>query len=763
MRTPLTIAIVVLTACVAFPATASQDTETTPSRTWLDHEGLTARANRLARAHRAAISSEIIGESLDGRSIMAMRVSLPGDIEPDDRPAILLVAGIDADHLHSSDVAMDVVEDLLERAGNEDENATAFLTNNTLYVVPRVNPDGTELMLTSPITHASPRNTRPDDADRDRAIDEDGPDDLNGDGMITMMRIYDPRKGDRIPDPDDARLDKKPDRAEGERPEFYLATEGWDNDGDGRLNEDAPGGVDLNMNFMHGYKAHADGAGRHQLSEPESLALLKYALDHQTIAAVVVYGRHDTLSTPPSESGRNKAGAPNTIDGDDAAMYDMISERFIELTELKNVDQPDWSGSFTAWAYGQYGVPSFSTPLWTMPQMESPEEEESDDTASDDTAASPREGRGPRGEGRPGRFDSESFMEEFDTDGDGELSDDERTSAREAMRDRFGGGGGPGGRGGHSHGGGAAGGGGSDDAAGSSGRGGRGGPGGGGRGGPGGGRRGGPGGGGGGGGGGEQLTPSGIGDISMETMEELKQWAVDQGYPVSDDDSMLSRLTPEMVEGFATQAGIEIRRVSPDSGGGERRKSGDAPTDEDWLVYSDENRDGSGFVAWAEVEHPDYDRVEVGGWSPMFRSVPPIDALDEIGRRQADFILDLARHLPDVELQDIEVRRLSEGLWEVKASLVNEGRLPAGTAMAKSNRRARPWVVRLDIDPDDIVTGRTTHKVWRLEGDGGRHEMRWVVERPDHEPLEVELFSEKYGQDRRSIPLSADEPDGGAM
>ena len=68
--------------------------------------------------------------------------------------------------------------------------------------MPRVNPDGTELMLTSPIVHASPRNTRPDDADRDRAIDEDGPDDLNGDGMITMMRIYDPRKGDRIPDPD---------------------------------------------------------------------------------------------------------------------------------------------------------------------------------------------------------------------------------------------------------------------------------------------------------------------------------------------------------------------------------------------------------------------------------------------------------------------------------------------------------------------------------------------------------------------------------
>ncbi|MDG1899841.1 MAG: hypothetical protein P8I74_08250, partial [Phycisphaerales bacterium] len=262
---------------------------------------------------------------------------------------------------------------------------------------------------------------------------------------------------------------------------------------------------------------------------------------------------------------------------------------------------------------------------------------------------------------------------------------------------------------------------------------------------------------------GEALTPSGIGDISMETMVELREWAVDQGYPVPDDESMMSRMTPEMVEGFAQQAGIVIRRVSKKNDGGKRKGSGDAPTDEDWLAYSDASHGGEGFVNWTVVEHPDYERVEVGGWAPMFRTVPPIGSLDEISARQADFIMELARHLPDVELRDIEVRELSEGLWEVKASLVNEGRLPAGTAMAKRNRRARPWVVRLDVDPDDIVTGRSTHKVWRLEGDGGRHEMRWVIEHPGQEPLGVELFSEKYGQDHHSIQLTNDDTDGGAM
>ena len=741
MKNPLLISIVVCSTYAGAHAASVENTGTTASAaatTWLDHGGLQKRARALGQSHRGMIKTESIGTSLDGREIIALQVSMDGEKDPADRPAILLVAGIDADHLHGSAVAMNVVEQLLQRAAEGDETAERFLSDHTLYVVPRVNPDGTERMLYSDIRMASPRNTRPDDADRDRAMDEDGPDDLNGDGMITMMRIYDPRKADRIADPDEPRLDRSPDRSDGERPAFYLATEGWDNDEDGRLNEDGPGGVDLNMNFMHGYEAHADGAGRHQLSEPESLALLKYALDHQTIAAVVVYGRHDTLSTPISESGRAPSGAPNTIEKDDEAMYEMISERFVEVTGLQEPEQPDWGGSFVAWAYGQYGVPAFSTPLWSLPNPEP-----GDDSAAgqDGTSATPGDPAG----GPGGRFDGGDFMEEFDIDGDGELNDDERTAAREAMRRRLGthnhspgGANRPGGRGGEARGG-------------RGGRGSRGGRGGGGR------------GGGGGGGGGEKLTPSGIGDISMETMQELRQWALDQGYPVPDDDSMMSRMTPQMVEGFAKQAGIEIRRVAKDDGGGSRGRSSGAPTESDWLAYSDGRRNGDGFVAWTEIDHPDYERVEIGGWAPMFRSVPPVEALEEISRRQADFILDLAGHMPSVELQDVDVRRLSDGLWEVKASLVNEGRLPAGTAMAKRNRRARPWVVRLGVEPDAIVTGRPVHKVWRLEGDGGRYEMRWVVEHPGDAPLEVELFSEKYGQDRRSIPLSTDETDGGAL
>jgi hypothetical protein len=211
---------------------------------------------------------------------------------------------------------------------------------------------------------------------------------------------------------------------------------------------------------------------------------------------------------------------------------------------------------------------------------------------------------------------------------------------------------------------------------------------------------------------------------------------------------------------LAKQAGIEVRRISKTSGGGGSRKEKDAPSDKDWLKYSDDSREGSGFVEWTEVEHPDFDRVEVGGWAPGFRTTPPTKDMEAIVKAQAEFLLDLAAHLPDVQLQDVEVERLSEGLWSVRASLVNDGRLPAGTEMAKRNRRARPWVVRLGTGLENIINGQRVLKVWSLAPDGGRQDMRWVIEHPDGEPLEIELYSEKYGATTHVIPMLFQAEDG---
>jgi len=74
------------------------------------------------------------------------------------------------------------------------------------YIVPVVNPDGRYHFFTDPNNPDSNRSLRiPKDDDRDGLVDEDFPDDLDGDGNICLMRKRDPF-GRYKTDPEDPRL-----------------------------------------------------------------------------------------------------------------------------------------------------------------------------------------------------------------------------------------------------------------------------------------------------------------------------------------------------------------------------------------------------------------------------------------------------------------------------------------------------------------------------------------------------------------------------
>ena len=84
--------------------------------------------------------------------------------------------------------------------------------------------------------------------------------------------------------------------------------EGIDNDGDGFINEDGPGGVDLNRNFQHQYPYYTPDAGPHMVSEPETRGMLDYVLARRNIAAILTFGESDNLIAPPTAAGRTGGG-----------------------------------------------------------------------------------------------------------------------------------------------------------------------------------------------------------------------------------------------------------------------------------------------------------------------------------------------------------------------------------------------------------------------------------------------------------------------
>jgi len=615
-----------------------------------------------------AVTVTTIGYSRNGLPIHCIEVAREHETPTTNRPALLLVAGIDGNHLLGTEVAMDIINTLVALPTEE---TSALLETHKLYVIPQVNPDAADFYF-NPIKHERLRNITPSDNDHDGLLDEDGNEDLNGDGYITMMRVPDLENATHIANPDEPRLQIEPDPLKEQSASFILYTEGIDNDGDGKYNEDGLGGVDLNKNFMHGYKEHSDGAGHWQLSESESKALADFVLTHQEIAAIIVFGHHDTLSKPFTENGKDNAGAPKKLAEGDVELYKSISEKFVELTELKVAQQQNWDGSFVAWAYAQYGVPSFSTPLWTKPSIEKVAEGKPEETTYESENSPRGIGRGPGGHGggRPSGGRQPNNSEENQAD-----------SANDSY-----------------------------------------------------------------------LTPSGIGDISQETIDEMIAAAEAAGFPIT--DQMIQDITPEDIEMYAKMSGVQVRRVK-NVKGNNKASSDDAK----WLEYSDKQRDGKGFVEWSSFEHPQLGTVEIGGWVPYFKTLPPTNEIESITNKQALFIIDVANRLPKVRLNSPSIEKLSNGLWEVKVAVINDGWFPTGTEMAKKNKRARPIVLRLDVPNDTIVSGQKVQRIWSLSGGGTRKWFKWILQGQSNETINITLFSEKFGS--KTISVSLKEKKGG--
>jgi len=308
------------------------------------------------------------GRSREGRPLLAVEINNPATGPAAEKPAFYSDGNIHGGEVLGGEGMLYLLQKIV--AGYRDDRTLRKLVDTrAFYLVPVVNPDGREISVSTPENHRW--NVRPMDEDGDGRMDEDPPEDLDGDGLILRMRVKDPRGKWKV-SAEDPRLMVPRAKGETEGTFYRVFSEGLDNDGDGRFNEDIRGGVDLNRNFPSNWSPGQFASGPYPLSEPETRALIEYITSRPNIAAI------HTFHT----SGGMILRFPTLADQDwefpaaDVADYDAIAGAGVAITLYDNYARDKKSivdlmhpghGVFNDWGSKVFGVLAMTTEMWKHP------------------------------------------------------------------------------------------------------------------------------------------------------------------------------------------------------------------------------------------------------------------------------------------------------------------------------------------------------------------------------------------------------------
>ncbi len=321
-----------------------------------DHNTLAKRLEAISVSNPSLCRLTSIARTAGGKDIHVVTIGIG---ETGSKPGIAVLGGIEGNYLLGREIAVRLAELLVK--GHE-----SLLSEVTFYIFPDVSPDATAQFF-APVRYERTVNASQTDDDRDFTSDEDPYDDLDKDGIITHVRVYDPA-GTFTTNTNDQRVMNKADISKGQTGGFIYFTEGIDNDKDGKFNEDGTGGVNFNRNFTFDYEEFGLNAGLHPVSEKEVKSVADFLYDRFNIFAVFSFGPQDNLGQPLKNSPKGQDGRITSILPSDEIVNKLVSDRYHEITGLKGTpDTKKTPGNFMDWAYYHYGRYSFGSPGWWFP------------------------------------------------------------------------------------------------------------------------------------------------------------------------------------------------------------------------------------------------------------------------------------------------------------------------------------------------------------------------------------------------------------
>ncbi len=337
---------------------------------YYDHADLTVALERLENAYGRFVTVESAGQSVEGRELWAVIINNP-DTGPHTSKAAFYVDGnIHGNEIQGLEVNLYLIWFLME---NYDHLPAVreLVDQRVFYIIPTMNPDARQNFMDTGGPSRSGMGAW--DSDLDGRVNEDNPDDLDGDGEIRQMRRYVPGRGTLIESPVDPRLMiPAPDGEPGDY--IFLGSEAIDTDGDGRRGEDPRGGYDMNRDFPSDWQpSHVQGgASRYPFTWPETRAVGDWLKRYPNIAAAQSW--HNSGGMILYGPGSQYYKGTGEYSEADAEIYEYLGTRgelMLPYYRYLNI----WRDLYTVyggtldWAHDALGVISFTNELWSNNQF----------------------------------------------------------------------------------------------------------------------------------------------------------------------------------------------------------------------------------------------------------------------------------------------------------------------------------------------------------------------------------------------------------
>jgi murein tripeptide amidase MpaA len=201
----------------------------------------------------------------------------------------------------------------------------------------------------------------------------------------------------------------------------------------------------------------------------------------------------------------------------------------------------------------------------------------------------------------------------------------------------------------------------------------------------------------------------------------------------------------------------------------------DHPLEDDLalLRWNDTELGGEGFVDWHPFDHPQLGPVEIGGWDE-FRvlSNPPTKYMEAEVKPHADFAVLHALASPRLALHSVDVARLGDDTYRVRAVAQNEGWMPTQvTEKALQRKVVRPVEATITLpEGASLAQGKARLELGQLAGwsrakgiwswaghaddTADRAKAEWVVRAPSGTTVDIEFRHQRAGTVRATATLA---------